>query len=101
MSTQRRLLALLAAASLAGSALGATRGNGKIAYDSTRNGNVDIFVMQADGSAPVRLTTNSAQDRAPAFSPDGSRIAFHSLRNGNADLYLCLLYTSDAADERS
>jgi len=106
MSTQRRLLALLAAASLAGSALGATRGNGKIAYDSTRNGNVDIFVMQADGSAPVRLTTNSAQDRAPAFSPDGSRIAFHSLRNGNADLYVMnadgtsqVRLTSDPANE--
>ena len=107
MSTQRsRLLALLAAAGLAGSALGATRGNGKIAYDSTRNGNTDVFVMQADGSAPVRLTTNSAQDRAPAFSPDGARIAFHSLRNGNADLYLMnadgtgqVRLTSDTANE--
>ena len=107
MSTQRsRLLAFLAAAGLAGSALGATRGNGKIAYDSARNGNVDIFVMQADGTTPVRLTTHSAQDRAPAFSPDGSRIAFHSLRNGNADIYVMnadgtaqTRLTSDTANE--
>ncbi|HEX5042734.1 MAG TPA: PKD domain-containing protein [Candidatus Polarisedimenticolaceae bacterium] len=107
MSTQRtRLLALLAAAGLAGSALGATRGNGKIAYDSARNGNVDVFVMEADGSTPVRLTTHSAQDRAPAFSPDGARIAFHSLRNGNADIYLMnadgsgqVRLTSDPANE--
>jgi TolB protein len=107
MSTHRsRLLALLAAAGLTGSALGATRGNGKIAYDSARNGNVDVFVMQADGSAPVRLTTHSAQDRAPAFSPDGARIAFHSLRNGNADIYLMnadgtgqTRLTSDPANE--
>jgi TolB protein len=107
MSTQRsRLLALLAAAGMASGALAATRGNGKIAYDSLRNGNVDVFVMEADGSTPVRLTTNAAQDRAPAFSPDGSRIAFHSLRNGNADLYLMnadgsgvFRLTSDTANE--
>jgi TolB protein len=107
MSTHRsRLLVLLAAAGLAGSALGATRGNGRIAYDSARNGNVDVFVMEADGSAPVRLTTHSAQDRAPAYSPDGARIAFHSLRNGNADIYLMnadgsgvVRLTSDPANE--
>jgi TolB protein len=107
MTTQRsRFLALLAMAGLAASAQGATRGNGKIAYDSLRNGNVDIFVMAADGTAPVRLTTHSAQDRAPAFSPDGSRLAFHSLRNGNADLYLMnadgtgvVRLTSDTANE--
>ena len=36
-----------------------------------------IWVMDADGSNPTRLTFNKLSDAAPAFSPDGSKIAFH------------------------
>ncbi len=62
----------------------------KIAFSSYRNGNfnLDIYVMNADGSNPVRLTTNSADDFSPAWSPDGSKIAFSSMRDGNGEIYL-------------
>lgn len=107
MNRQRSGILALLVTMVTVSTAGATpRGNGKIAYDSTRAGNIDVFVMEADGTAPLRLTNNTAQDRAPAFSPDGSRIAFHSTRNGNADIYLInadgtglVRLTSDPANE--
>lgn len=34
----------------------------KICWTSTRSGNIDIWVMNADGSAPTRVTTNAAAD---------------------------------------
>jgi Tol biopolymer transport system component len=36
----------------------------------------EIYVMQADGSEPVRLTNDRLPDSMPAWSPDGERIAF-------------------------
>jgi uncharacterized repeat protein (TIGR01451 family) len=51
-------------------------GNGKIAFQSYRNGNYDIVVMNADGSAQTALTSSTDWEHDPAFSPDGSKIAY-------------------------
>ena len=61
---------------------------GKISFDSTRDGNTEIYVMDADGSDPTRLTDNPAIDRDAAFSPDGQRIVFVSERDGNSEVYV-------------
>jgi Tol biopolymer transport system component len=63
---------------------------GQIAFASDRdNGNLEIYVMNADGTNPVRLTNHEARDLFPAWSPDGTKIAFTSDRdNGNAELYV-------------
>src|SRR3989442_10602816 len=48
----------------------------KITFNSNRNGNFDIFVMNADGSGVTQDTSNPLDERLPLFSPDGTRIVF-------------------------
>lgn len=48
----------------------------------------DIWIVDADGANPQRLTAHVARDENPRFSPDGKHIAFDSDRMGNDDLYV-------------
>ena len=48
----------------------------------------DIWVADADGANPRRLTANVARDIMPRFSPDGKWIAFTSNRLGNNDVFV-------------
>ena len=50
----------------------------KVAFNTTRDGNVEIYVMDADGSNVQRLTHSDKADARPAWSPDGQRVVFHS-----------------------
>ncbi len=59
-----------------------------IAFTSRRDGNYDIYVMEADGSNPRRLTNHEADDWSPVWSPDGQHIAFTSNRDDNSDIYV-------------
>jgi len=52
----------------------------RIAYVSTSPGNAEIYVMNADGTSPTRLTTEPLADGRPTFTPDGQTILFHSAR---------------------
>ena len=49
---------------------------GKITFNSNRNGNVDVFVMNPDGSGVTQVTTNPLDELLPLFSPDGTQIVF-------------------------
>ncbi|HEX8474945.1 MAG TPA: DUF4214 domain-containing protein [Pyrinomonadaceae bacterium] len=70
-------------------ATAATVSQGKIAFESNRDGNINIYVMNADGSVQVRLTNNGAENRIPVWSPDGTRIAFATRSPGvAADVYV-------------
>jgi hypothetical protein len=61
---------------------------GRIAFASNRDGNWEIYVMNADGSGQINLTNNPADDGVPSWSPDGRRIAFVSNRDGNLEIYV-------------
>jgi TolB protein len=61
--------------------------NGRIAFQSMRHGNWEIYTMNADGSNVVRLTTEAAEDERPGWSPDSTKLVFGSRRGGNADIY--------------
>jgi len=53
----------------------------------------DLFALVAGQTAPVRLTDDPANDRDPAWSPDGQHIAFASHRDGNWELYILDIQT--------
>ena len=55
---------------------------------SKRDGNYEIYIMNADGSNVTRLTDNPAEDTFPSLSPDGKRIAFQSARDGYNEIYV-------------
>ncbi len=48
-----------------------------VAFVSTRSGRAQIYTMNADGSDPVRLTSDSYDDYYPAWSPDRTQIAYY------------------------
>lgn len=60
----------------------------QIAFTSDRNGNVNIYVMDADGN-DLKQLTDLDHASYPAWSPDGRRIAFMSVRRlGDYDIYV-------------
>ena len=60
----------------------------RIVFASNRDGNYEIYVMNADGTAQANLTNYWTDDAQPAGSPDGSKIAFMSIRDGNQEIYV-------------
>jgi Tol biopolymer transport system component len=62
--------------------------NGKIAFVSNRDGNLEIYTMNPDGSGQTNITNNGSFDESPAFSPDGKKIAFLSARDGRPQIFV-------------
>jgi Tol biopolymer transport system component len=59
----------------------------KIAFVTSRNGNEEIYLMNADATGGAKLTENQVTDYSPAWSPDGNKILFMSGRDFNAEIY--------------
>jgi YD repeat-containing protein len=67
-------------------------GSSKIVFASNREGSMQIYVMNGDGSAVTRLTSSGANDDYPRWSPNGAKILFQSDRDhpdtGYMDIYV-------------
>ena len=61
---------------------------GNITFQTNRDGNSQIYVMEEDGSSQVNVSKNSFTDSGPSWSPDGSKIVFVSDRDGNNEIYV-------------
>lgn len=63
----------------------------RIAFASGRDGNFEIYMMNADGSSPTRLTNNPGIDLFSSWAPDGQRFAFQTTRDdpatGTTEIY--------------
>ena len=51
-------------------------------------GNLDVYVMDADGSHVRRITRSPAVDAEADWSPDGSRVSYASARDGDLEIYV-------------
>jgi Tol biopolymer transport system component len=57
------------------------------AKDNNGTQNFDIWIMAADGSNKIQLTTNGSFDGSPVFGPDGQSVYFISNRGFNWEIW--------------
>ncbi|MCA9982138.1 MAG: PD40 domain-containing protein, partial [Anaerolineales bacterium] len=68
---------------------------GSVAFSLRQNGHSDLHVLSVGQQAPVRVTNSTAEDKEPAWRPDGRQLAFSSNRDGNWDIYILDMPTGD------
>jgi TolB protein len=68
---------------------------GTIVFYSNRDGNGEIYTMNADGKNLRRLTKTPAEEESPEWSPDGRKMVFWSRRDGNNEIYVMNTNGSD------
>ena len=60
----------------------------RIAFCADRDGDQEIYAMDASGQKVTQLTDNNRDDFAPSWSPDGRHIAFTSDHDGNSEIWV-------------
>ncbi len=70
----------------------------QIAFESDIDGDMELYVMNADGTNVRQITHNTVWDEGPAWSPDGTKFAFS---HGADDLHLDIWTMNvDGSDQR-
>jgi TolB protein len=67
---------------------------GSVAYVVRENGQDDIWGVNIGSHTPIRLVASPADDRDPAWSPDGTKLAYASHKDGNWEIYIYNLLTN-------
>jgi TolB protein len=60
----------------------------RIAFESNRDGDIEIWVMNADGSGARNLTNNPSYEVDPSWMNGAERIVFGSYRTGNGEIFI-------------
>ncbi|PYO75907.1 MAG: hypothetical protein DMD67_10120 [Gemmatimonadetes bacterium] len=68
----------------------------RIAFTSTRDGQPEVYLMDADGTGVSRLTNSPGLDGDASFTADGQAVVFHSQRTGHRQIFLQPITSSDA-----
>ena len=72
----------------------------RIVFCCRRGGpDLEICVMNADGTGQVQLTENAIGDLTPSWSPDGKKIVFHR-RVGERGQFQLFLINADGTGEK-
>lgn len=69
----------------------------KVAYQSNRTGNDEIWLLDLTRNEETQLTDERARDLVPDWSPDGSEIVFLSERRGKTEVWRM---DADGANQR-
>jgi Tol biopolymer transport system component len=59
-----------------------------VVFERYRDGNFDVWAMNADGTGQTNLTNDPGDDYDPVWSPSGTEVAFESNRDGDFDIYV-------------
>jgi TolB protein len=59
-----------------------------LAFETYRDGNGEIYLLETRTGEVTNLTRHPAEDRHPAWRPDGGALAFESNRDGNCEIYV-------------
>jgi Tol biopolymer transport system component len=82
------MMALLLAQGIKPAHAGAFPGkNGKIAFETNRDGNYEVYPMDPNGANQRNLTRSNGLDGGPSYSADGKKIVFETARDGNYEIY--------------
>ena len=65
----------------------------QVLFTANRDGNQEIYTMNADGSGQTRLTSTSANEVGAAYSPDGTRIVFDRDPTSNGHIQIFTMNT--------
>jgi Tol biopolymer transport system component len=61
---------------------------GRVAFASTRGGNLDLWSLDLVSGEVHRLTDHPAEDWDPAFTPDGRHLLWSSNRSGHFEVWI-------------
>lgn len=71
----------------------------QVAFISDRDGNLDLYMMNSDGSGVIRLTDSVENEGHPTWSPDGTQIVFDRTQEVIGFGKISHLYTVSLSDK--